>query len=881
MKYKTLINELQHKERSVGDLISFLKTRASEQSPNYSLLLGSGASRSSGISTGRELVSKWREEIYKRLSGSDEYTPEVAKKYFIENGGAWYSPLNEYSSLFEKKYDLPTQRRRFVEEQVDKTLPSIGYSYLVSLTNPFNQFINTIFTTNFDDLINESFYQFSQVRPLVCAHDSSVNSVSINSSRPKIIKLHGDYLFDDIKSTLRETESLEINIKNKLIEFSKEYGLIVVGYAGNDRSIMDTINNLLKTEEYLKNGIYWCVREDDDISQDLRKLLWKDRVYFVKIDGFDELMSEIHHGLKGELSLKDNFTDAKKDLIIESFTKDKYSLCSKSSLIRKDIESLKKHKNDQDISNLIRELSGAGKSEEGDSFSESDFKNLLNIDHLIKCRKYLSAKEQAEIHISDCKDDSVRSKYIKRLIEINKELGNFEDALILCDDLIGIDEYDIGYFLTKSGMYKDISKRCEFIKSKKEDFDSDYSFHNFLVIEGLSEIKNKIDNPVFSVDALFKSVERSIKLNPNPANPGWNLKVDLINYKYRNSNDKISAKEKDEMISSVTNSMKEMNPNSIGIYEIEINAVDNNKYQNLIEKIEELKVLYGKSRINRRKRIFNLICDACLLMFSLDENDGYKKYISDFIESDLVKSFPSLEGFTPINILKAQYYISIEKDLASFNEYLMLAIKGEDLKDYASFIVDSLCEVFKKYDKAQEYVERIKDNVSESTYYYYVSVVFLHKGEFESSLESLNKSLELGFSKEEYINKKVFILLKMNKYEQLISFADLNESVVVSNVIKDILVINKELAKKNLGRKVNDISLRNVVARSLSKDLVFSANCLLGHDVKAKRMLKEFINKDYYKFFTYKTWPLIPHDYLEEFYVDAVVQNEVELIGVN
>lgn len=35
-------------------------------------------------------------------------------------------------------------------------------------------------------------------------------------------------------------------MKNKFIEFSKDYGLIVVGYAGNDRSIMDILSYLLK-----------------------------------------------------------------------------------------------------------------------------------------------------------------------------------------------------------------------------------------------------------------------------------------------------------------------------------------------------------------------------------------------------------------------------------------------------------------------------------------------------------------------------------------------------------------------------------------------------------------------------------------------------------
>jgi hypothetical protein len=60
------------------------------------------------------------------------------------------------------------------------------------------------------------FHQFSDLRPIVCAHDSAISSITITSKRPKIIKLHGDYLFDDIKSTVRETESLEENNKKEV-----------------------------------------------------------------------------------------------------------------------------------------------------------------------------------------------------------------------------------------------------------------------------------------------------------------------------------------------------------------------------------------------------------------------------------------------------------------------------------------------------------------------------------------------------------------------------------------------------------------------------------------------------------------------------------------
>ncbi|HBC5555368.1 TPA: SIR2 family protein, partial [Proteus mirabilis] len=378
-----LLDKIKHKKRTVKDLASFIKV-SSGNIPNYSLFLGAGASVTSGILSGANLVKQWRKEIYERLS-TEEYTEQdEAISWLKQNESDWYDESNEYSSLFEKKFDLPAQRRRFVEQQVDKKLPSIGYAYLVELFD--KGYFDTVFTTNFDDLINEAFYQFSSNRPLLCAHDSSIKGISITSSRPKIIKLHGDYLFDGIKSSLSETSSLEINTKDKLIEFTKEYGMIFIGYSGNDKSIMNVMNSLIKQSEYLKNGIYWCKRKGDNISQDLFKFLNNDKVYYVEIDGFDELMAELFHEISNgeKLSLGGSEKESKRDKIIKGFISDKFNLSS-SCYIEEDIKKLKKLTYAQDISSLINELSDDGVS--NNNLKENDFRNLLKVDRLIKNNK--------------------------------------------------------------------------------------------------------------------------------------------------------------------------------------------------------------------------------------------------------------------------------------------------------------------------------------------------------------------------------------------------------------------------------------------------------------------------------------------------------------
>ncbi|GLT13887.1 hypothetical protein GCM10007931_08610 [Vibrio algivorus] len=238
----------------------------------------------------------WRNTYNNMYSYEDQDKEPIKKQY-------WYDKPQEYSILFETLYDQPSQRREFVESCIVDAKPSWGYIYLVNLLKKKN--FNTIFTTNFDDLVNEACYTFSDsLRPIVCAHDSSINSVRLTSERPKIIKLHGDFLFDNIKNTVRELESLESNMREKFKQYATEFGMIVLGYAGNDRSVMDTLNTLLFTGEHFPHGVYWCVRKNtnfDSLSEQLKALTRFPNFHLVEIDGFDEFFAEVHEALECEL----------------------------------------------------------------------------------------------------------------------------------------------------------------------------------------------------------------------------------------------------------------------------------------------------------------------------------------------------------------------------------------------------------------------------------------------------------------------------------------------------------------------------------------------------------------------------------------------------
>jgi len=261
--------------------------RRSNHTPNFALLIGSGASASSGVKTGGQMIAEWRRQLYQQSQSKDPFQDWLQKQ-------DWYQREEEYAILFEQVCDRRSHRRIYVEECVKDAKPSWGYIYLANIIA--QGYFNVVFTPNFDDLANDACFLYADLRPIVCAHDSAVADIRVTSARPKIIKLHGDFLYDSIKNTLRETASLEKNMRDKFMQFSREYGLVVVGYGGNDRSIMDILQTMLRSEGYLPNGLYWCRRKQDKVTRKVDRLMRQENAFWVHIDGFDEFMANLHQG---------------------------------------------------------------------------------------------------------------------------------------------------------------------------------------------------------------------------------------------------------------------------------------------------------------------------------------------------------------------------------------------------------------------------------------------------------------------------------------------------------------------------------------------------------------------------------------------------------
>lgn len=332
--------------------------------PRFSLFLGAGASRTSNIKDGGQMIKYFVETLFARerkhrknntestkieneeieLNSSDKSKEErkeiekiifEKKKEFLKKiygydkknellknlyGNDYVE--NEYSYFFGLCYPEGVDRRDYIRSIIEPANISWGYIQLANLIER-NVFRN-ILTTNFDDLVYQTCTSFTDIRPIVFSYGNLATEVTFSSDRPQIFKLHGDFLYTSLKNLheeinekdfipkdadRRKSDSLFEHLKDKvnMVESFKQSlkdrsGIVVIGYSGGDKSIMEIFHEL-PTTHYLIWCIYWNETDDkqpitwnwleEKYGKSLVNLLKDKNGYLVKIKGFDDVMSTI------------------------------------------------------------------------------------------------------------------------------------------------------------------------------------------------------------------------------------------------------------------------------------------------------------------------------------------------------------------------------------------------------------------------------------------------------------------------------------------------------------------------------------------------------------------------------------------------------------
>lgn len=270
--------------------------------------LGAGASVNSGIPSGGDLVWYFKRLIYcneNRVSVEkykDLYLPstrDMLQDYFDKKGT--YPPKydsGEYSHYFQECYPITIARQRFIDDQVAYKNPSLGYLCLAELISKDR--IKNVWTTNFDSLVETA---LSIIDPrkdmLICSSANSTSIPNFNPQHPCVCKLHGDFRYDTLQNTSEELQTLETAICDYWKRSLMSRGLVVVGYSGNDNSIMNFLEENIDAPDFISKGLYWAVIKDGNVSPRVESLISKARkkgniAEIVEIEGFDDLLYDTY-----------------------------------------------------------------------------------------------------------------------------------------------------------------------------------------------------------------------------------------------------------------------------------------------------------------------------------------------------------------------------------------------------------------------------------------------------------------------------------------------------------------------------------------------------------------------------------------------------------
>jgi len=302
----------KHKVLSAKKFIQVFK-ESTENKQRFCFILGAGASVDSGIPTGNQLEMEWMNYLmgktpYNGTYTSAEESERIANQLyeddemthpFVEIQKAWEEAVKDGMSLSSEFYfDLyklrfhPNLRNgyRFLEKIMSNKTPSLGYHTLALLMtdDKLHNLHNLVITTNFDSLLEDALFLFTDKKPLVISHESLAAYIDSDTQRPIIAKVHRGLMFDPFNSP-ETTDHLEKEWHEALDYALKTYTPVVIGYGGGDGSLMSYLekNNSSK-------GIYWCyLPKYGQPGSSIQKLIKNRNGCLVKIDGFDQFFLEL------------------------------------------------------------------------------------------------------------------------------------------------------------------------------------------------------------------------------------------------------------------------------------------------------------------------------------------------------------------------------------------------------------------------------------------------------------------------------------------------------------------------------------------------------------------------------------------------------------
>ena len=292
-------------------LDAFVRSIGNRRHIPLSMLIGAGASISSGMPSVQMCIQEWKRGIFLTNNPGleDQFAelslPGIRRRIqrWLDHQGCFPAEgaSDEYGFYIQQCFPIAEDRRTYFQNKIREARPHVGYQLLCQLAEA--GFIRSVWSTNFDGLVARAAAPCN-LTPLEVGIDSQQRLTRPPAQGELLcVSLHGDYRYDALKNTPEELQTQEAALLKALIDETRTRPLVVVGYSGRDRSVMDALDTT-----YAEPGagvLFWCGRGDSSPPDDVTALIHHARgkgrnAYYVPTLGFDDLMTRLAlHCLSG------------------------------------------------------------------------------------------------------------------------------------------------------------------------------------------------------------------------------------------------------------------------------------------------------------------------------------------------------------------------------------------------------------------------------------------------------------------------------------------------------------------------------------------------------------------------------------------------------
>ncbi len=494
----------------------------SKNSRRFCFILGSGASVESKIPSGNTLEMDWMDCLMgvsddKETKAMDpKRTAHFAKKLHAEKKlqhsfsaivQEWKIAKAEGRSMSSKCYfDIyllrfhPDFREgyRYLEKIMDNCKPSLGYHPLALILTAGNQPIgseklnrhNLVITTNFDSLVEDSLFLYTDHRPLVISHESLAKFIDPDIQRPIVAKVHRGLMYDPMNSPAA-TDELKPEWKETLDYAFKTYTPIVVGYGGGDRSLMKALQDAT-----FRNGIYWCYRNASGLPDEkIQSFVKEKNGCLVGIEGFDALMLELGRDLYGT-----SFSHSETAATLQSRNN------RLLDLYENQWKEMQENKHMEQILNPIN------KAEEDSMKKRQEEKTLTDWDYIKQGNACFPGKEYRRA--IELYDEAIRVNPKNAIAYGNRALAHsylteYAEAIEDNNIAVSLDPKYAGAFRNRGDTYAELGNHQQALKDYIKAIELDPNDSGAYINRGISFAKLDLH------DQAIHDYDKVIELNPN------------------------------------------------------------------------------------------------------------------------------------------------------------------------------------------------------------------------------------------------------------------------------------------------------------------------------------------------------------------------------